>query len=245
MSQEVEALGIDDRGQGPVGDPVGQSAAAGTGGGQGGLGGPAAAAPGDPVTITVNMREYPVLKQSMTAKEIKDMAGAPAHHMLILVGGESNDEPQADADIIKLAPGMRFRAVNSATFGPQATMQAPPLLQDHVRVLESRGFAVEVSVSDAIYIVIKDYPIPEAIWDRSSSDLLVMAYDTYPNAPLDMFWLDPPVSRRNGQADGVGTETRNGREWQSFSWHIGGWDPAHDSLLTYLDVVNDRLRRDR
>lgn len=252
MSQEGGALGIDDRGQGPAGDPVGQSAAAWAGGGQaGGLGGPAAAAPGDSVTITVNMREYPVLKQSMTAKEIKDMAGAPAHHMLILVGGEpgkageGSDEPQADADIIKLAPGMRFRAVNSATFGSQAAMQAPPLLQDHVRVLESRGFAVEVTVSDAIYIVIKDYPIPEAIWDRSSSDLLVMAYDTYPNAPLDMFWLDPPVSRRNGQADGVGTETRNGREWQSFSWHIGGWDPAHDSLLTYLDVVDDRLRRDR
>lgn len=239
MSREGGASGINDGERGPGSERAGCH------------GGPVAAAPGDSVTITVGTREYKASKPVMTAREIKDMAGAPVHHLLFLVAGGPNgaggrvDEPHADADAIKLTPGMRFRAVNSAIFGSQAAMRAPPLLQDHVRVLKSRGFAVEVTVSDAIYIVIKDYPLPRGIWSRSSSDLLIMAYDTYPNAPLDMFWLDPPVSRRNGPADGVGTETRNGREWQSFSWHIGGWDPAHDSLLTYLDVVNDRLRRDR
>ena len=197
------------------------------------------------------MNEYTVSKPEMTAREIKDMAGAPIHHLLILVVGEADraaggdDEPKADADAIKLASGMRFRTVNSATFGSQVAMRAPPLLEDHIGRLESMGFEVEVTADDAIYIVIKDYPVPGSIWDRSSSDLLIIAYDTYPNAPLDMFWLDPPISRKGGPPDGAGTETRNGREWQSFSWHIGGWDPAHDNLLTYLDVVNDRLCRDR
>lgn len=215
----------------------------------GALAEPAATSAGA-ATITVNRKEYAATKAEMTAREIKDMAGSPIHHLLILVGGEPDggtgggDEPMADADIVRLAPGMRFRTVNSATFGSQAAMQLPPLLQDHIAELESRGFAVEVSVSDAIYVVIKDYPIPGSIWSRSSSDLLIMAHDTYPNAALDMFWLDPPISRKGGPPDGAGTEARNGREWQSFSWHIGGWDPAHDNLLTYLDVVNDRLRRD-
>lgn len=186
----------------------------------------------------------------MTAREIKAVAGATRHHMLILVAGDSgeDDEPQADSDTIALADGMRFRTVNSATFGSQAPLRAPPLLLDHVGQLRLRGHRVEVTAGDAIYVVIKDYPIPDKIWSRSSSDLLIIAHDTYPNAPLDMFWLDPPISRRNGEGaapEGAGTETRNGREWQSFSWHVGGWNPARDNLVTYLDVVDDRLRRDR
>ena len=216
----------------------------------GGPAGPTATAGGIALTITVNRRDHTVTRQEMTAKEIKDMAGAPIHHLLILLAGEPgvaagcDDEPHADTDIIRLAPGMRFRTVNAATFGSHAAMRMPPLLRDHICQLESRGFEVEVAVDSAIYVVIKDYPVPGGIWDRTSSDLLIMAHDTYPNAALDMFWLDPPISRKGAPPDGTGTETRNGREWQSFSWHIGGWDPAHDNLLTYLDVVNDRLRRD-
>lgn len=229
---------------------------AGPAGGQGGRqpgGGEGPAGPAGAtgaVTITVNRKKYSV-RGEMTARAIKELAGAPLHHLLIhVVGGPDgaaggDDEPKADADAIRVAQGMRFRTVNSATFGSQAAAHLPPLLRDHIGRLESMGFEVEVAASDAIYVVIKDYPIPGNVWDRSSSDLLIMAFDTYPNAPLDMFWLDPPVSRRSGEAaGGTGTETRNGREWQSFSWHIGGWDPAHDNLVTYLDVVNDRLRRD-
>ena len=208
-----------------------------------------AAAAGSPVTITVNRESYRVDRPDMTAREIKAVAGATRHHILIRVAGDSgeDDEPQADSDTIALADGMRFRTVNSATFGSQAPLQAPPLLLDHVGQLRLRGHKVEVTAGDAIYVVIKDYPIPGRIWSRSSSDLLIVAHDTYPNSPLDMFWLDPPISRRNGGAapEGAGTETRNGREWQSFSWHVGGWNPARDNLVTYLDVVDDRLRRDR
>ncbi len=219
---------------GGSGEPVGSATEAGGG-----------------IVITINRKEYRTSKPEMTARELKDMAGAPIHHMLILLVDEpgraagADDEPKADADIIRLVLGMRFRTVNAATFGSQAAIRVPPLLQDHIAQLESRGFEVEVAVDNAIYVVIKDYPIPEGIWDRTSSDLLIMAHDTYPNAALDMFWLDPPISRKGGPPDGAITETRNGREWQSFSWHIGGWDPAHDNLLTYLDVVNDRLSRDR
>ena len=250
MSQEVAAPGA---GRVPEATRAGEDGRGWQSGSPKGTAGPAAGAGRGcgAVTIVVNRREYRVAGPEMTAREIKNLAGAPAHHMLILVAGgpgraaEGGDEPMADADVVRPARGMRFRTVNAATFGSQTTMHAPPLLLEHIGLLESRGFAVEVTASDAIYIVIKDYPIPGDIWDRSSSDLLVMAHDTYPNAPIDMFWLHPPISRRNGPADGTGTETRNGKEWQSFSWHVGGWDPARDSLVTYLDVVDDRLRRDR
>lgn len=224
--------------------------AARDGGGPAGQGAPAG---GDgAAAITVNTKRYEVDRPEMTAREIKDLAGAPLHHMLILVAGGpggpagGGDEPMADADTVRLARGMRFRTVNSATFGSQgAAAHLLPLLLDHIGRLESMGYEVEVTSGDAIYVVIRGYPIPGNVWDRSRSDLMIMAHDTYPNAPLDMFWLDPPISCRSGEAaGGAGTETRNGRKWQSFSWHIGGWDPAHDNLVTYLDVVNDRLRRD-
>ena len=97
---------------------------------------------------------------------------------------------------------------------------------------------------EVIGVVIKNYPLPDSIWDRSAADLLIKTHPTYPNATIDMFWLDPPVSLRRGvPVNGATIEAQFGRQWQRFSWHVGTWDPAHDSLMTYLTVVDDRLGR--
>ena len=138
----------------------GAAAAARDGGGPAGPGAPAG---GDgSAAITVNTKRYEVDRPEMTAREIKDLAGAPLHHMLILVAGGpggpagGGDEPMADADTVRLARGMRFRTVNSATFGSQgAAAHLPPLLLDHIGRLESMGYEVEVTSGDAIYVVIR------------------------------------------------------------------------------------------
>lgn len=124
-------------------------------------------------------------------------------------------------------------------------MNLPPLLQEHINSLERAGYAVDAIPGAVIGIVIKSYPIPTDIWNESSADLLIITHPTYPNAAIDMFWLDPPISLRRGvPANATTMEEQFGKEWQRFSWHVGIWDPAHDNLLTYLRVVDDRLSRD-
>ena len=115
------------------------------------------------------------------------------------------------------------------------------MLQEHIEKLRRR-FAVDVFGDSEICIVLRDYPIPASIWDRDKADLLVVAHPTYPNARMDMFWVDPPISLKNGNAAcATSTDSQCGRTWQRFSWHVASWNPAHDNLITYLDVVNRRL----
>lgn len=124
-------------------------------------------------------------------------------------------------------------------------MDLPPLLEEHIGVLRQAGYDVEAIPGATIGIIIKSYPIPPDIWNEPHADLLIITHPTYPNATIDMFWLDPPISLRRGvPANATTMEMQFGREWQRFSWHVGSWNPAHDNLLTYLKVVDHRLSRD-
>ena len=123
-------------------------------------------------------------------------------------------------------------------------MRLPPALQAHIDKLREESLTIETIQGDEIGVVIKDYPLPAEIWSQPSADLLIKTHPTYPNAMIDMFWLDPPVSLRcDAPVNAATIEAQFGREWQRFSWHVGTWDPAHDNLLTYLTVVDDRLSR--
>ena len=125
-------------------------------------------------------------------------------------------------------------------------MQISPLLQEHIRILEREGHKIEIYVDSEIHIVFKNYEIPAQIWDRNKTDLLIITHSTYPNAKMDMFWVNPPISLKSGkkaQATDT-TEDKLGINWLRFSWHVQSWNPGKDNLITYLDVVNDRLRRD-
>lgn len=125
-------------------------------------------------------------------------------------------------------------------------MSLPPLLQEHIKFLEDEGHKIEVTVNSEIHIVFKDYKISDNIWNRNSTDILVITHPTYPNAKMDMFWVDPPISLKSGKVAQAANTTENkiGKNWQRFSWHVPTWNPAHDNLITYLNVVDDRLKRD-
>lgn len=124
-------------------------------------------------------------------------------------------------------------------------MTLPDLLNDHIEQLREQGYTVDmIEENQEIGIIIHDYPIPDSIWSRKIVDLLVVAHPSYPNAKMDMFWVDPTITRNDGGNINGGTNvSKFGKTWQQFSWHVASWNPAHDNLITYLDVVNERLRR--
>jgi len=123
-------------------------------------------------------------------------------------------------------------------------MAIPDLLAEDIDFLRTEGYKVNVTDGQEICIVIKDYAIPGQIWSRDKVDLLVIAHPSYPNDKMDMFWVNPPITLLNkNQAKAVSMENKCGKPWQRFSWHVNTWNPGTDNLITYLDVVNERLRR--
>lgn len=124
-------------------------------------------------------------------------------------------------------------------------MTIPDLLQQHIDQLRGKGYTINVIENEQeIGIILTNYPISESIWNRATVDLLVVTHLAYPNSKLDMFWVDPTIALKNGTVPkAISTANKFGRTWQQFSWHVNSWNPGHDSLVTYLDVVNDRLRK--
>lgn len=82
-------------------------------------------------------------------------------------------------------------------------------------------------------------------WSAQSTTVYFIAPVGYPIARPDTFWTDP-LRLSNGsppQNSGTnGAEGLPGGNLTWFSWHPTTWDPGHDTLLSYLRMVEARLR---
>ena len=95
-------------------------------------------------------------------------------------------------------------------------------------------------------LVLAAWTLP-AGYTQGSADLLIRLPPGYPDAPPDMWWFAPAVSRPDSfliEATQV-TETYLGRNWQRWSRHL---DPTHwfsgtDGLESYLSLVWRETRR--
>ena len=117
------------------------------------------------------------------------------------------------------------------------------IIENEVTNLEKLGFDVRLSNLDGFFcVVIAAYPLPRG-YSQSSSDLLLRIPVSYPNGKPDMFWLEKDVTLEDGsipeKADVI--ERYLEKEWRRFSWHPKCWNPAIDTIETYLEFVNRRL----
>src|ERR1700730_10355982 len=87
-------------------------------------------------------------------------------------------------------------------------------------------------------------------WVERSVTVLFVAPAGYPAARPDCFWVDPCGLRLAGGATPQNTNDSNaipgddvpGRRTTWFSWHLQTWNPNTDSLLTFFNVVMNRLK---
>lgn len=106
--------------------------------------------------------------------------------------------------------------------------------------------AVVTPLSSGGHLVeIPDYPLP-AGWDRESTTIVFWVPPGYPASQPDCFWMDPGNVRLQSGTTPQGTSEANpvpglGPRGTWFSWHVQAWNPNHDSLLTYLNVIKQRL----
>lgn len=85
-------------------------------------------------------------------------------------------------------------------------------------------------------------------WNRNDVTVLFVAPPGYPAAQPDCFWVEPGGLRlQNGgtpqasnDSNPIPGDTKQ-RNMTWFSWHLQTWNPNTDSLVTYFNVVMQRL----
>lgn len=94
-------------------------------------------------------------------------------------------------------------------------------------------------------VVLKDFTLPEAVFDSEKCDVLILLPASYPDSPPDMFYTDPWLKlKANGRWPPRADHAHKfaGRNWQRWSRHNNEWRPGIDSLRTFVQRVNTAIR---
>lgn len=110
--------------------------------------------------------------------------------------------------------------------------------------LRSKGWGFEVLPDGQMFsLIISDYPLPSG-YDHAQVDLLLRLPSGFPDAPPDMFWMEPFVAYVDGSAPPQTQvrENHHGRTWQRWSRHlVVAWRPGIDNLQSYLRLIRTDL----
>lgn len=98
-------------------------------------------------------------------------------------------------------------------------------------------------------ITVPDFELPPG-WSTTKVTILFVAPPGYPTAQPDCFWVEPKGLRLASGETPQATNDSNpipnvGSRGTWFSWHVQQWNPNYDSLVTYFNVIKQRLNPPR
>jgi hypothetical protein len=85
-------------------------------------------------------------------------------------------------------------------------------------------------------------------WSKERTTIRFLVPPAYPYAALDCFWADEDLRLAGNQLPANASANNHipeiGAAGLWFSWHLAQpWNPNRDSLSTWMNAVNERLRR--
>jgi hypothetical protein len=206
--------------------------------------------PGDHgIPIQIDGKPYTTPTATMTGAGIRSLVTPPIgadRDLFLVVPGPADDVKVGDADAIELKPGSHFfsapKTINPGDSGPRL-----PEADEEYLAAKAISYQLLPGASEVFFIA-KDLAVSPTKWDRAQTDLMLRIPNGYPNAGLDMFWVDPPLQLRTGgypvSADRF--EDHAGRRWQRFSRHLATpWRPGVDGIGSFLALVLAELRGSR
>lgn len=98
------------------------------------------------------------------------------------------------------------------------------------------------------WLLLRNYILPEG-YNHSVVDIAVDVPPSYPRAEIDMFHCFPHLTLKSGAAIGEtsGRTAIAGQTFQQWSRHLNGqtrWNPATDSVMTHLAVIETALLKE-
>ena len=114
--------------------------------------------------------------------------------------------------------------------------------------LEQYGLPWETVVDGSQWVLIHDFFTHDG-YNYSKASIAVRLETGYPQAQLDMVYVNPALARKDG-AKIPQTESRqrlDGKDWQRWSRHrtsANPWRPGEDSLETHVYLIEDWFTRE-
>ena len=114
--------------------------------------------------------------------------------------------------------------------------------------LAARGFPWETLIEAGVrWLIVHDFPVPPGY--NQAKVLVAIRIETgYPDAPLDMVYVFPPLARQNGHGIGaLSSQPLDGKIYQRWSRHRtphNPWRPGEDDLATHLHLIEHWFERE-
>ena len=106
------------------------------------------------------------------------------------------------------------------------------------------GASSTMLADHTVLITLPDVPLPPG-WNRDFTTVWFVAPVGYPGARPDCFWTLAELGLQDGRppqnSNVQPAPWADATRW--FSWHLQTWNPAGDSLVTFLRVIQDRFRQ--
>jgi len=122
------------------------------------------------------------------------------------------------------------------------------LPEDDELFLRGKGYDWSLTpAGSGALLVIKTFTVNAVRYDRSTTDLMIRIPAQYNMAPLDMWYVDPPLKLKETNQFPIkaGTFEKHGdRNWQRFSRHLpkNAWRAGVDGLPMFFTFINKELK---
>ena len=192
-----------------------------------------------PIEIKVNRHDLKVHKAKISGREVLGLLGGGSEGSMVTLDiHDLPDEPIAESARLILTHCNSFLVTPRGNVGYEGlSHQLSELKRFHPQTrVEAAGAARMV--------IVPGIPLRQG-WSVPATDVMFLVPQVYPPGQLDMFWVPPGLTLKDGRmpANGDQFEDHGGRKWQRFSWHYTApWNPVKDSLLTHLDFCGSRLQ---
>lgn len=150
-------------------------------------------------------------------------------------------------------PGIEKLRLTPAQINNGEAQNAPcrsfELLEKDEVYLHQRGLAFEtIEDSRRRWLLLHNFILPEG-YNHAVVDIAIDVPITYPRAAIDMFHCLPHLTLKNRRVIGetTGRTTIQGQVYQQWSRHLNGqtrWNPATDSVMTHIAVVEAALLKE-
>ena len=126
--------------------------------------------------------------------------------------------------------------------------RAFPMLEGDEEYLDATGLFWETIVDQNYrWLLLYRFPVPEG-YNHRHVQLAIQISPGYPDAPLDMVYVFPPLARQDGRSIGaLANQAIEGIVWQRWSRHRtteNPWRPGVDDVSTHIALIEDWLIRE-
>jgi E2/UBC family protein E len=118
---------------------------------------------------------------------------------------------------------------------------------EELRQVYPNGAEPRTLPSGAVLIELRRVELPKG-WNKPSTSIRFLVPVGYPFAAPDCFWADQDLRvHPNTQPQATNfqpiPEINSPGLW--FSWHVQGWNPSRNNLVTFVKVIEQRLKEAR